>query len=242
MLGGGSTWRALHKQHAAWHVAKRRHWVRRRPRGRGRRRVRARAFCSLGPEKKFHDLAFSSDSIASTWATLSHAGGQSLNLIAQGLTESTRVGRRICVHNINIKGHLDMATATSAVGRNIVKLVLVQDRQANGADATEADVYETTSAGLHSYRNLANASRFKILATRHFTMNASISGNGTAIDTNAMIRYFSMSVKLEQPVEFDSTAGAITEVQSNNFFLMGVMQATTPAVVLSARCRLRFTD
>ncbi len=209
--------------------------------GRKRRRP-ARAFCSLGPEKKFHDMLYSADPVGSTWALLSHAGGQSLNLIAQGLTEKTRVGRRICVHNINIKGEVVMPTATTAIGRQLVKLALVMDRQANGADGAASDVWEVAASGLHSYRNLAAAPRFKVLWSKVFTMNSSISGNGTTIDTNEMLRFFNCSVKLEEPIEYDGATGAITEIQSVNFFLMGVALASSPAVTMTARCRIRFTD
>ncbi len=192
-------------------------------------------------EKKFHDLLYALDPIAETWATLSHAGGQSLNLIAQGLTESTRVGRRICVHNINFNGEVNMPTdIASAHGRNCVKVCLVQDLQANGADASTGDLFATTD--LNSFRNLPNASRFKILWQKIFTFNAGISGNGTLLDTNAMAVPFSCAVKCEIPIEFDAGAGAITEVQSNNLFVVGVSTKSSPICNLSGRLRLRFTD
>ncbi len=209
--------------------------------GRGRRMLGPRSLCAA-PEKKFHDMLYTDDPLIEDWAVLSHAGGQSLNLIAQGLTEKLRVGRRICVHNINIKGHVEFgAHASATVQRNLVKLVLVMDRQANGADGAVADVYEVETLGLNSYRNLAAAPRFKILKEEMLSLKPRLSGNGTDIQANAAVRYFNWSIKLEEPIEYTGATGAITEIQSVNFFLMGCSFDNSTAE-LSARCRLRFTD
>ncbi len=208
-------------------------------RARKRRRVGA---CAV-QEKKFHDFVYSSDAISADWAELSHGGGNSLLLIAQGLTESTRVGRRICVHNINLSGEVTMASSVDvAHGRNLVRVCLVQDRQCNGVAPAMLDIFEVVTDGIHSYRNLANAARFNILWSKTVVLNAEISGDGTNIDTNAMSVPFSCVVKCEIPIEYDSTAGALTELQSNNLFVVGVTGHAVPAVVFNTRGRIRFTD
>lgn len=217
--------------------AKKRH----RRRGRGRRRGANQGPCRV-VEKKFHDVTYSADSITTATATLSHTGGQSLVLIPQGLTEQLRIGRRICIRNILVKGHLALATGeTAATGQNLVRLFLVLDHQANGADATATDVWETATAGIHSYRNLANQGRFDILWSKLFTFNTSLSGNGTALDTAEGVLPFSFSKKVEFIVQYNAGAGAITEIESNNIFLMGVT-FNSNVTEITARGRIRFTD
>lgn len=219
--------------------AKRRH---RYPRGR-RRRGRIPSLCSLGPEKKFHEMAYSADPISTTWAVLSHASGDSLNLVAQGLTESTRVGRRICIHNINMKYILHVPAATSLTAMHqSVRLALVLDTQTNGAIAPSDTVWQFDAAGFVSFRNLENARRYKILWIKTHVFNPSIAGGDTTNDSATQMRIGSFSVKKEVNIEYSADTGALTEVRTNNLFLMGVSSNSAPAAVLTGRVRIRFLD
>ncbi len=220
---------------AAAYAAKRRH---RRGRFRRNRRFRGR-ICTAPVEKKFHEVVYTADPVTSTFATLTHAGGQSLNLIAQGITESTRVGRKICIHTVSMKGAMNQANGTTVNPAEAVRLFLIHDTQPNGADGPIADIMEGT--GIHSFRNLANESRFRILWSKKFHFRPGLSGNGTTHAFPNSVIHFGFHKKVEIPIQYDSTAGAITEVQTNNLQLIGVNDNNTTCT-LDGTIRLRYVD
>ncbi len=215
---------------------RRRRWKRK-----GRRRMIG-ASCSAPFEKKSHESVFTDEAISTTVAVLDGLGGQSLNLIAQGTTDSTRIGRSICVHDIMVDGRVELPASTATSNsENLVKFHLVLDKQCNGADAAVADVVTVAAAGMHSYRNLANAKRFQILATKVVRLQATIYGNGTTNKGGPVAVPIKIYKKGEWPISFNSTAGAITEVESNNLFLMAVCATSAGPPTFTARFRLRYT-
>lgn len=220
---------------------------RRHPYGRGRGRRGGRT-ANQGPcsvkEKKFHDIQFSSDGLGTANSVLSHTVGTTFSwlLIAQGLTEVTRIGRRICVKGINLKGMLKLALGESAItGNQVARLWLILDTQANGAIPAAAEIFEQSAGGIFSYRNLANQERFQVLWTKQFIFNAQMAGNGTALDTAETVKTFAMSKKTNFVVQYDAGAGVIAELQTNNIFLMGCTQNSL-VTEITARARIRFTD
>ncbi len=205
---------------------------------RGRRRLIG-ASCSAPFESKVHDVTYASDAFATTTAAIDHAAGESLLLIPQGVDNNERVGRSICVSSIQVDGRIRLVAGVAASGgHNLVKVQLVLDKQCNGADATILDVVET--ATIDSYRNLANAKRFKILATKVINLQGSFYGNGTDTKSGPVGVPFTLYKKLSLPVVYDSTAGAVTELQTNNLFLMGSMSESVTANFLG-KVRIRFT-
>lgn len=214
-----------------------------------RRRVRRRRggprarLCTLPAEKKFIDAVWASVAISTTWTSPASDLGQSLVLIPQGVTEITRVGRKCCVHNVNFRGAIHQAAGTvSTGGHNLVRIMLVHDSQANGANATMTDIYENSTTGIHSYRNLANQGRFRVMWATQFMFNAPLAGLDATLQQPAQIKAFGFSKKCEIPIEYDGTAGAIGEIQSNNLFLTICAHQTTSALTISGRCRVRFVD
>lgn len=188
-------------------------------------------------------MLYSNDPITTTWALLTHTTDQeSWFRIAQGLTEDDRIGRRICVRNVMIKGHLSLATGeTAATGQNLVRLALVMDSQANGSNGSTGDVWETSVAGIHTYRNLANQARYTILWDKVFAFNTSLAGNGTALDTADGVIPFSFHKRVEFIVQYNAGAGALAEIESANVYLMGVT-SNSNGVTIDARARVRYTD
>ena len=216
---------------------------RRNLRFRRRKRRRGRRGCVTPAEKKFNDFAWAGSAITTSWTGQGHTGGESLVIIAQGVTESTRVGRKVCVHDINIKGRVSMAAGTTVTGgHNQVHLQLILDNQCNGANATMADIYETVASGIDSYRNLANQRRFRVLWKKSITLNAPLAGDGSTQDHPTIIRSFAMHKSCEIPIVYDATTGVVGEIQSSNIFLIAVAHQTTAACTLNARGRVRFVD
>lgn len=192
-------------------------------------------FSGANPELKFHDIDVD-DAVIATGGTIQNTG--SINLIAQGTTESTRIGRNCVVKQISWRYRVSLPLGTAEANTSdTVRLILYQDLQANGAAATVANILE--DADFQSYNNLANSKRFKILMDRVHVISAPVAGgNGTAIETGLGQLSGSFYKKCNIVLEFDSTAGAITEIKSNNLGVLFISSGGLAGV--DSKVRLRF--
>ncbi len=192
-------------------------------------------------ELKFFDTAisFTVDATAEVPAT-----GQ-ITLIPQGVTDSTRVGRKCTIKSVFINGSVNYAPSSVAVACMVMHLYVMLDKQANGAAATvSGDSGIFTGANLSSaLQNLSNAGRFQTL--RHIVVELNpTSGATTAL--NNIIKQFSAYVRCNIPIEYDASAatGAITTIRSNNIFLVAGGAGTNfdDSATVTANARLRFSD
>lgn len=193
-------------------------------------------FSGPGAEYKFFDTSISApmDATGEVPAT----GGQ-LVLIPQGVTESTRVGRKACIKSIQLKGNVVFAPAASANAASTAFLYLIQDTQCNGAAAAVTDVLTNANISV-GLINLANSQRFRILKKWKWSMN-STAGATTAY--NNVVKTMEWYKKVNIPIEYSSTTGAITEIRSNNLFLLaGSDQASDDLITYAGTCRVRFSD
>ncbi len=188
-----------------------------------------------GAELKFHDVDLDDASVANS-ATIT----DSVNKIAQGVTESTRVGRKCTLRSINWRWRLQLPNGTaSASTSDTVRIIMYLDKQCNGATATAAAILE--SDDFQSFNNLANKSRFRTLMDRTYTINSkSGGGDGTTEDYGKEGIDDSFYKRVNIPIEFDSTQGAITEIRSNN---VGVLLISESGLCgFASKMRLRFSD
>lgn len=200
-----------------------------------RKKFRGRK-ADLKGELKFHDVDLD-DAVISAAGTIT----SSINLIAQGVTESTRVGRKCVVrqilwrYNINIIG----VAGSGVTAGDVVRVILYLDKQCNGAAATVTGILE--SDDYQSFNNLANTSRFRILMDRTHQCNpVGFAGDGAANDSPEVQFPYTFFKKVYVPLEFDSTTGAISEIRSNN---LGVLMLSKGGVLkFESKIRLRFTD
>lgn len=194
-------------------------------------RKRAQRLC-MPVEEKFFDttLSFSFDATAEVPAT-----GQ-LALIPQGDTESTRDGRQCTITSIYIKGMAQFVPAAAATASSIAYLYLVLDTQCNGAAAGATDVLTGTGM-ITAHMNLANSGRFKILKKWVIAQNATA---GVTTAYNNYVTYIEGYKKCKIPMEYSGTTGAISEIKSNNIFLLSGSSITDDTVNFSGSCRLRF--
>jgi len=184
-------------------------------------------------EMKFFDTAnsFLFDSTGEVPAT-----GQ-LALIPQGDTESTRDGRQCTIKSVQIRGYFKNVPAAGATSPAIAYLYLVLDKQANGAAAGVTDLF--TSANMwDNMLNLANSDRFRILKKWVVPLNAG-AGVTTAYDNTVKVLEFYKRCNI--PMSFSSTTGAITEIRSNNLFLMAGAAVVDDQIAFEGRTRVRFT-
>ncbi len=191
-------------------------------------------------EHKFHDVTVN-DAVMAVDGVLQ---ANSLNLIAQGITESLRIGRKCNIRSMQWRYTLSLnevdAAATPGHG-DTIRLIVYQDTQCNGAGiANITDVMETNN--YQSFYNLSNQGRFKILLDRQHTLNfRALASDGAGVVSSPETSVNGMfSKKCNVPLEFDNTTGAITEIKSNNFGFLTLSAAGNTK--LNSKFRFRFTD
>lgn len=199
-----------------------------------------------GSEIKFLDTAMSQAGFASdTDLAIPGTGGQ-ICLIPQGVTQSTRVGRCASVKSIQFRGVIALESTNggsiSLKTDDVFYMILVLDKQANGAAAAATDVF-TTATAKQRMINLANSSRFQVLKTITKRLTA---GNETDVGVTSQPADAQVPVEFYHrcniPLEFSSTTGAITEIKSNNlfWFIAGATSGTWQQLL--GTTRIRFSD
>ena len=188
-----------------------------------------------GMELKFFDLDLND-------AVIATGGGvtDSINKIAQGTTEITRIGRKCTIRSINWRFRVTLPSATSSgAGLETTRVIMYLDKQCNGATASATDILE--SADFQSFNNLANKTRFRTLMDRTYDLvSAAGGGDGTTEDYVGDVIQDTFFKKCNIPIEFDATAGAITEIRSNN---IGVLLISAGGIGgFDSKLRLRFSD
>ncbi len=166
----------------------------------------------------------------------------SINTIPQGDTETNRDGRRCVIKSIWFKAHVQVpqltAIPTVANDHENLTLYLIQDKQANGAFPSFADVFQQTV--WDTFRNLENSQRFNIIWQRRFKFNPiTATDDGTTIVWVYNHDILDIYTKVNIPLEFSvGTTGVITTIKSNNLMLMGITEKGIAKV--HGRFRIRF--
>jgi len=129
-------------------------------------------------------------------------------LIPQGDGPSARDGNKCTVKSVQLRGVL---TTPGPVSYMYLRLVL--DTQCNGAAAAITDIY-TSAAMSENFRNLNNSDRFKILCKK----DVKVSPQYGVVGTTAAVTQVDIFKKVNVPMIYSSTTGALTEIRSNNLF------------------------
>lgn len=192
-------------------------------------------YSGRNPEMKSLDTTYT-DTLDSTGVVLGTPTG--INLVPQGTTDVTRIGRKIIIKNIYIQGWVENPTTTDP--GNLYKIALVLDKQANGTYPSYSDIYDVNT-DLNSYRNLDNSERFQVIKSwkKHLAVNGV--AESTGLKYTKSFSQLNLSHRCNIPIIFDSTTGAITEIRSNNLMLIGICDSSNDTQ-LNLRCRIRYTD
>jgi len=138
------------------------------------------------------------------------------------------------------KGELELQAQTSTSdAHDTVRIIVYWDQQTNGAAATPLDILESLS--VNAFRNLANSKRFKILFDKKYHMNTGAATVvASAIVTAPVTRVIQYYINMRIPIEFDSTAGIISEIKSNNLAVLYISKHGNITKV-QGKFRIRFT-
>jgi len=195
-----------------------------------------------GGELKFFDQDIDDAVIAINGTIFLNGSAEATLLrIAQGTGESQRIGRKVTIRSINWRFNITLIGTTAlASTSDSVRIILYLDKQTNGAAAAITDILE--SDNFQSFNNLANKARFRTLMDRTYDMTTQ-SGGGTITTTDG---YGEVSIndtlfkKVNLPIEFNSTAGAIAELRSNNINVL--LLSSSGRCIFDSKMRLRYSD
>ncbi len=190
------------------------------------------------PELKFHDITIDDAVIAATGASALDSAFK----ITQGTGQSERIGRQLQAKSVNWRFQISLpainATGAAPVG-DTVRVLLYQDKQANGAVAGANEVVVDVG-DWQTFNNLANTSRFRTLMDRTYNINyQAAAGSGGATDND----YAAISIddtcfkKINFTVEYDGATNNITEIQSNNIGVILMSQNGTAGFLSMMRIR-----
>ncbi len=189
-------------------------------------------------ELKFHDVSLD-DAVVSATGTIT----DSVCKIGQGVTESTRVGRKCTLKSFNWRFLITLPEQDAVMtpsAPDTLRVIVYIDKQCNGATAVVLDILET--AIFTSFRNLANSGRFTILCDKLLNIQQlTLASDGAGVVSSATVQYgHTLYRKVNLPLEFSGVTGAIGEIRSNNIGVLLI--SSNGAVKFDSEIRLRFSD
>jgi len=172
-----------------------------------------------------------------------------LNGIAVGTGIDQRIGKKIKMDSVYIRGRVAMASAISSPSNasasfaQQVRMIVFYDSQANGTTPTITQVLKAADPA--SQLNLDNRDRFKILKDKCFTFGNqsyyTATGYGGVGPAIANIKFFK---KLNMDVFYGTTSNTAADIQTGGLWLLFVGDFTSGASDCEAdiTSRLRYTD
>jgi len=184
----------------------------------------------LGLELKNVDLAnaFTPTGTAA-WST--PAAANTINLIAQGAGDGQRVGRKIMMKSFQMRWTWGLAATTT--GGSPLRVLVIFDRQSNGALPATLDVLEQDD--INSPMELGHNERFVVISS-FYTEPISVQNN------------FSVAGEVYKKINLEATyngaAGTIAQVITGAVFIMIAQTGAAGTVVPTFRyyARIRYTD
>jgi len=189
----------------------------------------------------------------------SKVGAAHLTQIPQGISGSSRIGRKCSVKSIQGKLKFDWAPgySTPSLMWTTVRVALIQDTQCNGAippgpvtqeSQTPAPYqsFESATTLPNALSNLYCKGRYKILWDKQFVfqMSANNQTTGTTVAPLGQGKNFSFFKRCNIPLEFDTTnvTGEIASLRSNGVFIAAGADNADDGVRMTATIRIRFDD
>lgn len=237
----------------------------RRRRGYGRKRFRTRGYYpGRRQELKFLDAeSTAAVNLASqTWTSCTEgnsttASGGCLDYgigsggrIDQGTNANERIGRRISVKSLHLRGFLRInknTTSTTIAERtdHNIRLMVLLDRQTNGVGLTPTGMEWLSDIGLNNmkFNDLYNMGRFRVLYDKNHHLTTRDFSSST-YDIREYTKYININMRFGKGllVTYDgaNATGQVANINDNNIYVLACSQHAGCAVDFNQR--LRFTD
>jgi len=225
------------------------------PQGAANKRITKRRFNLVGkepkgPELKVVDVNDAGGSpvinLISTTSTVALLNGTDL-----GPAAFQRIGRSVHLKTLHVRGGIYRSGQEGSVNGEALRILVVYDRQPNGAFPSIIDVMQTIDAnGAGSttpfdYPNLRNGDRFIILADHlaHLSNTANASNDLSNYEKDQ--RYFDRFIDVSGlPTQYVGDDETVTSISSGALYLftLGSQAAATAGCTFNWAARLRYTD
>jgi hypothetical protein len=176
-----------------------------------------------------------------------------------GATIQQRIGRKVYVHKIKVKGTIIQPPAASQANPIITpfcRLMLVMDTQTNASALNAEDVMSggaSSRLAVQQFQNIDNFGRFKVLKDVTYSFGDTQDTTGTAaagdMTFNGRIIPFKWTYKFKKPLLVNFNAGAsgsVASIVDNSFHIIGLATDNTPGTgenfTMSYNSRVTFKE
>lgn len=188
----------------------------------------------------------------------------SLLNIQQGTQPSQRIGRKIFVKRLQMRGtitlrQMDEAGGTSDQQGLRGRLIVYCDKQTNGSIANPNDILQDSSAAgnatvpypvtTDNYRNMEYIDRFRIIHDKTYTLNRLNMGILAATPEEQygtpLVKSFNVGKNMNLEVVYKEVTGTIDSLQSTNIGVMWISDEAltgTDQIIVKFQFRVRYTD
>jgi len=206
---------------------------------------------SLKPEVKGMDTIVAQSAISSTGT---NANIEALNLIQQGSGSYNRVGRKVTLKSIRIKGiaACDAQLTSGGWQGNALRCILVWDAQPSGATPVFSDIFGITdqsgneSSSWDDPPKYDTMARYKVLKdwTYDFNVQSNALANTNAVRMIQHIDCFLPLLNLQTVFSQANTPMTIADLQSGALYFITRAAATSAATtcLVDFNARLRYND
>ncbi len=209
----------------------------------------------VGIELKFFDSGITATAIATsadaTGAEIDPTTVDCLNSMVIGNTQNTRIGRKVNMKKISIRGVVAIPVQVNITSLDTLPLVfiaIVLDKQTNASQLNSEDVYDNISGSgatnTSMFRKLEQSDRFRILASEQieFHNTPQVTYDGTNIEATGQFMPFEFHVDLKgMTCLFKANAGIVADIVDNSIHVLAWVNSSTYAATLAYNARLRFT-
>lgn len=184
-----------------------------------------------------------------------------LNAIPTGTSANQRIGKKIFMKTLQIRGWIQRQGETSAALTKAMnspvfcRMMIVYDKQCSNSTNAPAGSLLQVSDNIYSVRNLDNADRFAVLLDETFCVNPGISGNTGTYSTATFYPatgigsaiFFERFIKINLPTTYNTgTTGVLSEISTGALhcytYTDGTNYGTAANVNGGFTFRLRYVD
>jgi len=168
--------------------------------------------------------------VAAAEPAVAFAGITELNCINQGATIAQRIANKVVIKSLHFKGILVGAGPNIGVAR----LMLIYDKQPNGAFPALTDILLDQPAGVASFNaslNIANKSRFAMIRDGFYALDAA----------QALIHHVSLYCKGRWECEFGANGNTIGDIRTGAVYLVA-FYVNAMCTLNNMSCRVRYID
>lgn len=185
----------------------------------------------VGQEVNYHDVADANYPLNTTGALVL------LNEIPQGAQATSRIGRKILLKSIQVRGNLAAGPANINCK---AAWMIVYDKRPTGALPNITDIL--TAADSEALTNTQNQGRFQIICRKDYSVCGSTANSAS---TNAKSGYnVEKFIKISKRVTYKAAGtGEIGDIEQGALYLVTVgNNAATNVATTDLRFRVRFYD